>query len=95
MPVSCVRPFLAGGDRKGAGERSGGHDFARGERRALRILRQRLDEMTQRKERPVEDIRGGARDRSGRSVAEKIDLETRELAAPIRRVAAPPHDEVR
>ena len=40
-------PFLARGNRKGAGERSGGYDFPCRERRALRILRQRLGEMTQ------------------------------------------------
>src|SRR5277367_5988919 len=74
-------PFLAGRDGKGAGERSGRHDFASSERRTEPILRQRLGEMAQRKQRPVEDVGREAVIDWG-SVAEKIDLEARKLARP-------------
>src|SRR4029077_17588792 len=66
--------FPARGDRKGARERSSGHDFARRERRTERIFRERPGEMAQCKQRPVKDVGGGPVIDMG-PVAEKVDLE--------------------
>jgi hypothetical protein len=75
-------PLLTCGDRKSAGKRSGRHDFARDERRTDPIVRQRLGEMAQRKQRPVEDVGRDAVIDQG-SVTEKVDLEARKLARPL------------
>src|ERR1700727_722393 len=77
--LSC--PNLASGDGKSARQRSRGHDFARSEGRVVGILRQRLHEMAQGKQRPVEDIRRKPVVNSG-SITEEIDLEACELMRP-------------
>src|SRR5580692_1142145 len=74
-------PNLTRGDGTGARQRSRGHDFARGERRVVGILRQRLNEMAQRKEWPVEDICRRSVVDSG-CIAEELDLEARQLQSP-------------